>query len=126
MKKLSKNKFLQLASGLLLLGILSWFMVGQYQKMQTVTFTIPPGTAQQLAAGNQVITLPNELTFSVGDTIVINNQDDAVHTFGPFTILPNTTLTKQFRTVKTYQSSCTFHKDQQMMLVVQPAWWHIF
>ena len=122
---LGKPSYLKLFLVLLVLGGLSWFIVVQYQKIRTVTFVIPPGTAQQLANGEEVISFPNDLTFVVGDTIVIDNQDDAVHTFGPFTILPHTTLTKRFNTAKVYQNSCTFHQGRQMTLVVNPASWAI-
>lgn len=108
------------------LGVFGWFAVAQYQNAHTVTFTIPPGTGQQLAAGNQVVDFPSELVFTVGDTIIIENQDNVVHAFGPFTILPQTKLTKRFKTARVYQNSCTFHQDRQMTLIVNPAPWDIF
>jgi len=96
------------------------------QSSETVTFIIPPGTQEKLETGEQVVDFPNEITINVGDTIVIENQDDAVHAFGPFTILPHTTLTKRFETAKVYENTCTFHQDKQMKLVVNSSGWNIF
>ncbi len=123
---LSENRLYLILITVLLLTAVGWFTVTQYQKTRTITFVIPSGIAQQLEAGNEVISFPNELTLTVGDTLVIDNQDDAVHTFGPFTILPHTTLTKRFDAVRTYENSCTFHQDRQMTLVINSANSNIF
>ena len=108
---------------LLTFSLAGWYAATRYANAQTVTYVIPRGTSERLAAGQEVVRFPNELVFTVGDTIVIDNQDDAVHSFGPFTILPQTTLTKRFTTARVYQNSCTFHQDRQMRLVVSPAAW---
>ncbi len=113
---------------IVLLGASGWIMNGQREKVRTVTFVIPSGTSQQLAAGEEVVNFPNEINLTIGvqDKLVIKNQDDAIHNFGPFVILPHSTLTKQFNTVQTYQNVCTFHQDRQMKVVVNPAPWDIF
>ena len=96
------------------------------QSNQTVTFLIPPGTQERLDAGEEAVDFPSEITINVGDTIVIENQDTVVHAFGPFTVLPKTTLTKRFETAKVYENTCTFHQDKQMKLVVNSSGWNIF
>ena len=96
------------------------------QNGESVTFVIPAGTQEKLEAGEEIVDFPSEIMLNVGDTIVIENQDSAVHSFGPFTILPNTTLTKRFETAKVYENSCTFHQDKQMKLVVNSTGWNIF
>lgn len=108
------------------LGSVSWLMLGQYQKIRTITYVIPAGASQLMAEGKDVVNFPSELIFTVGDTLVVDNQDEAVHSFGPFTILPHTTLTKHFERVNVYQNNCTFHQDRQMKLIVQAAMWSIF
>lgn len=107
-------------------GVVGWLFTGQYVHAHTTIYVIPAGTSQQLAAGNEIIQFPNELTFTVGDTLVIENRDDAVHAFGPFTILPHTTLTKRFDTARVYQNNCTLHQNKQMTLIVNPANWKFF
>ncbi len=125
LKKLSPKWLLLI---ILLLGTTGWVITEQRDQARTITYVIPAGTSQRLLAGEEVVDFPNELIFTIGvqDTIVIKNQDDAVHAFGPFTILPHTTLTKRFDNVRIYESACTFHQDQQMKITVKPAPWHIF
>ena len=125
-KELSEIKLYLALILILLVATVGWFVIVQSRETKTITFVIPPGTAQQLEAGNEVITFPNELAVTVGDTIIIDNQDDAVHAFGPFTILPHTTLTKRFESVRTYQNACTFHQDKSMTIAVQSSSWDIF
>ena len=125
-KELSEIRLYFILIMVLLLATLGWFVVVQSQEAKTITFVIPPGTAQQLETGNEIISFPNELAVTVGDTIIIDNQDEAVHTFGPFTILPHTTLTKRFESARTYQNACTFHQDKSMTIAVEPSSWGIF
>ncbi len=124
-RKILNSKLLLL---IILLAASGWVMNGQREKARTVTFVIPSGTSQQLEAGAETVNFPNEITFTIGvqDILVIENQDDAIHNFGPFVILPHSTLSKQFRVVQTYQDVCTFHQDRQMKVVVNPAPWDIF
>ena len=100
----------------------------QWQRERTVTYVIPPGTGAQLAAGQELASFPQEIILTIGlqDTLVIENQDDEVHAFGPFSILPHTTLTKRFKLPTVYESACTFHQDRTMRLVIKPAPWAIF
>lgn len=113
---------------LVLLGTAGWPALNRWEEARTVTYIIPPGTSQRLAAGQEVVDFPNELIFTIGlqDTLVIENQDDTVHTLGPFVVLPHTTLTKRFNQARVYESVCTFHKNQQMKLIVNPAPWDIW
>lgn len=111
---------------LLALAAIAWWGATHYQAARTITYIIPPGASQRLAGGEEVIDMPRQLVINVGDTIIIENQDETVHTFGPFTLLPHTKLTKQFKTARIYQNACTFHQDKQMTLVVNPAPWDIF
>lgn len=111
---------------LLLTLLIVSFGITACQSDETVIFIIPPGTEEKLKEGEEVVNFPDEITLNVGDTIVIENQDNAVHAFGPFTILPNTTLTKRFETAKVYENSCTFHQDKKMKLVVNSTSWNIF
>jgi hypothetical protein len=113
---------------ILILGILGWLAMAQWTKARTLTFVIPPGTSQSLKTGREIVDFPSELVFTLGvkDTLIVENQDDVVHAFGPFTILPHSTLYQRFKQVRVYQGTCTFHQERQMKLVIQPAPWDIF
>jgi hypothetical protein len=120
---MNKKTSLRIILGLLLVGLIGWFVAQQYDTWRRVTYVIPPG----VASGQVALDIPDEivLTLGVKDTIVIENQDDAIYTFGPFIIAPHTTLTQRFYHVVNYEGVCTFHKERQMKLVVNPAPWQI-
>ncbi len=108
--------------------ITGWFVLMGWEEMRTVSYVIPPGTNARLANGEDVLDIPEEIKLTVGikDTLVIENQDNVVHTFGLFTILPQTTLTKRFTAPRVYQNICTFHENREMKVVINPAPWDIF
>lgn len=108
--------------------IIGWFVLIGRENTRTVTYVIPSGTNARLANGEDVLNIPEELVLTVGvkDTLVIENQDNVVHTFGLFTILPHTTLTKRFTSPRVYQNVCTFHENREMKVVINPAPWDIF
>ena len=107
--------------------IIGWFVLIGWEKTRTVTYVIPRGTNARLANGEDVLNIPEEVVLTVGvkDTLVIKNQDNVVHTFGLFTILPGTTLTKRFTSPRVYQNVCTFHENREMKVVVNAAPWDI-
>lgn len=117
-----------LALVLLLLGALGGMAVTKRQQTRTLTFVIPSDTGRQIAAGQIAVNFPDEIVLTVGiqDTIVIENQDDVIHSFGPFVVGPHSTLTKRFEVPITYDGACTFHPEQHMRLVVNPAPWDFF
>ena len=106
---------------LLGLGVTGWVAMVQREQLRTVTFVIPAGTA----VGQTSVAFPDEIVLTVGikDTIVIENQDDELHLFGPFVVAPHSIVTKRFKAPVVYQGACTFHQDQQMTLAVEPAPW---
>ena len=113
-------------AGLIVVSLL-WAGSLLYAQVRTVKFVIPPGTEQQIATGKPGVDFPDEITLTLGlrDTIVIENQDDVIHSFGPFVIGPRSTLVKRFDVPITYEGACTFHQEQQMRLVVNPAPWSL-
>ncbi|MCB0165699.1 MAG: hypothetical protein KDI79_15820 [Anaerolineae bacterium] len=119
-------KALSIAGGaILLVVILSWLALGQFQTVRTVTYIIPPGTKQDIETGRPGAKFPDEIVLTVGlkDTIVIENQDDVIHSFGPFVVAPHSKLRKRFDTSVVYEGACTFHQDKHMRIVVNPAPW---
>lgn len=113
----------RLTLALLILIILSSGLAWLYDSQRRVTYVIPAG----LDAGQVAMTFPNEIILTVGlkDTLVIENQDDVVHSFGPFVLGPKSTFTKRFSQARVYEGACTFHQNNQMRIVVKPAPWSI-
>lgn len=53
---------------------------------QDVLLTIPVGTAEQVARGEQPPTIPSDMVFVVGDVLVVHNDDVVDHKLGPLWI----------------------------------------
>ena len=61
-----------------------------------LTFTIPPGTFSSEMRGEPSFTIPSELTVVTGQSIVIRNEDHAMHYFADTPVAPGQTLRKTF------------------------------
>lgn len=122
--RLSKRQVAISFVTILLLGVVYWIVSAQYQIYRTVTYTIPAGTE----ANQEVVDIPAviELTVGVKDILIIDNQDDVLHTFGPFVVAPHTKFTQRFDQPMTFQGVCSVHPDTGLTLIVHPAPWYIF
>src|SRR5260370_6974112 len=56
---------------------------------QDVMLTIPAGTAAQVARGDQPPSIPQDMIFVVGDTLVMKNAATLDHTLAPLSFPPN-------------------------------------
>jgi hypothetical protein len=54
-----------------------------------IVLTIPAGTAAQVARGEQPPSIPENMTFVVGDRFVVKNDDSVDHKLGPLWIPAN-------------------------------------
>ena len=54
-----------------------------------IVLTIPAGTSDQIARGEQPPSIPENMTFVVGDTLVVKNEDGVDHKLGPLWIPAN-------------------------------------
>ncbi len=86
---------------------------------RTVEYTIPAGTAALMAKGYPVPdVLPEQVDLLVGDTVVVENLDDAVHTFGPITVRPGETTRLTFDRPGYYFGICTVGTHDTVTFVV--------
>jgi hypothetical protein len=120
---MNKNLLLRIFLVLLLVSLLGWFAVTQYETARQVVYVIPPG----VGSGRVTLDIPDQIVLTLGikDILVIENHDEVIHRFGPFIVAPHTTLTQRFYHVLNYQGACTFHRERQMKLVVNPAPWQL-
>ena len=114
---MNKKLILKSAIVVLLLVVLSGLLIWQYESMRQVVYVIPPG----VGAGLTRFEAPAEITLTLGwqDTLVIENQDEVAHSFGPFLIMPHSTFSKRFTHPITYEGECTLHPSGRMKLVVK-------
>lgn len=75
---------------------------------ETLTYVIPSGTAARMEAGVRVDdVIPEYLELVVGDTIVVENQDNTTHRFGPIVVRAGETTEVKFYEAGRYQGACT-------------------
>jgi hypothetical protein len=84
-----------------------------------VEIVIPPGTADRVAQGQAVPSLPADMTFVVGDTLVVKNEDATAHQLGPVWVPPGTSGKLSFDQANQYSYSCTFQPTQYLGLAVR-------
>ncbi len=91
---------------------------------QTIEITIPSGTAEKVARGQEVNSLPQEMVFVLGDVLVVHNQDLVSHELGPLFIPSGTSASLPMDNVDNYAASCSFQPTSYLGLEVkEPTTW---
>jgi hypothetical protein len=88
---------------------------------QQVELVIPLGAAEMVSRGEQVATIPEEMVFMVGDTLVVKNEDLLSHQLGPLWIPANSSASLALDTAARYVESCSFQTSQYLGLDVRQA-----
>lgn len=88
---------------------------------QTIEITIPKGTAERITMGMPVPTIPDDMIFVIGDTLLVNNQDVVPHQLGPLWIPANGSASLQMQRVDDYVYSCTFQPTKYLGFTVRTA-----
>lgn len=88
---------------------------------RTLELVIPEGTAERVAAGEAVPSIPEDMSFVVGDTLLVVNQDRVDHQLGPVWVPAGSSGSLVMRQVEKYAYSCSFQQDQVMGINVRPA-----
>lgn len=116
--------FLVFLTGPLFVGAFSvagWIMYGGTTRAATrIEYVIPAGTAQRVAAGESVPSIPSEWVFIVGDVLILRNKDDVDHQLGPFWVPAGSTLTVPMERASTFSYLCTIHPSGSIGFEVLP------
>ena len=84
-----------------------------------ITLTIPAGTAEQVARGEQPPSLPENMVFVVGDVLVVQNQDKVDHQLGPLWIPAGASARLELRTEENLAYECSFQTSKYLDLDVR-------
>jgi hypothetical protein len=119
-----KRALASLAVGLLLAGGISEgaFRILQDKNdraPQRVELVIPRGTAERVAAGQAVPSLPADMVFVVGDTLVVKNEDVTGHQLGPLWVPPGSSASLALDQPNSYSYACTFQPSRYLGLDVR-------
>ena len=89
---------------------------------QQIQLVIPTGTAQNVANGQVPPSIPEDMTFVVGDTLVVVNQDEVDHQLGPLWIPAGASASLNLDTEENYILECSFQPAKVFgMDVLQPV-----
>ncbi len=91
---------------------------------EQIELVIPPGTAEKVAAGEPIPSIPDEMTFVLGDTLIVKNEDSVDHELGPLWIPPQSKASLVLDAADRYAYSCSFQTTRYLGLNVrQPTTW---
>jgi hypothetical protein len=125
MSPVAKRIFISLLAGLVIgaaISEISFFYLREIARPpRVIVLTIPPGTAQQVARGEQPPSIPKDMIFIVGDVLIIKNQDSVPHELGPLYIPPDSSAHLSFDTKENYSYSCSFQPNKAFGLDVREA-----
>jgi hypothetical protein len=86
---------------------------------ETIRLTVPAGTAESVARGEQPPSLPENMTFVVGDVLLVNNEDVVDHQLGPLWIPAGASAQLQLNTEESVAYECSFQTNNYMGLDVR-------
>jgi hypothetical protein len=79
---------------------------------ETIEIRIPAGTAARVEAGETVPSIPSELVFVIGDTLMVTNEDDVPHELGPLWVPSGSSATLLMENANKYTLGCTFQPSK--------------
>lgn len=87
----------------------TFFFLGQTaREPKTILVTVPAGTAELVARGEQPPSIPKDMAFVVGDTLEVDNQDNVDHQIGPLWIPPGTSASIVLGKPESLAYECSF------------------
>jgi hypothetical protein len=85
---------------------------------ETIEIVIPAGTALRVNGGEADPSIPSELSFVVGDILLVTNQDDVPHELGPLWIPSGSSASMVMEDANKYVLGCTFQPSKYLGLNV--------
>ena len=118
-----KRILLSIGLGLLIGGLISEvpfiFLREAARAPRQIVLTIPPGTAAEVARGEQPPSIPQNMTFVVGDTLVVKNEDSVDHKLGPLWIPASSSAQLPLDQEESFAYECSFQPGNYFGLDVQ-------
>lgn len=84
-----------------------------------IELIIPAGTAERIARGEPNPSIPNDMTFVAGDSLVVKNMDVVDHRLGPLFIPSGSSASLTLSDANKYAYACSFQDTQVFGMDVQ-------
>lgn len=81
---------------------------------EQIELLIPDGTALKVASGEPVPSIPDEMVFVLGDTLVVKNEDIVDHQLGPLWIPAKSRASLLLDNADRYAYQCSFRPSQYL------------
>ena len=117
-KRVSLSLLIGLVIGAAISEITFLFLKESARPPKSIELVIPVGTAKRVARGEKSPSIPESMTFVVGDVLIVKNEDTANHQLGPLWIPAGTTASLSLEAVESYAYSCSFQPGKYIGLDV--------
>jgi len=118
LKRILLSSVLGLVLGVLISEVPFFFLQETARAPRDVILVIPLGTAAEVARGEKPPSIPENMSFVVGDRLVVKNQDSVEHKLGPLWIPPNSTAQLSLDQQDSFAYECTFQPGKYFGLDV--------
>ncbi|WKZ34547.1 MAG: hypothetical protein QY332_13080 [Anaerolineales bacterium] len=118
-KRILNSLLIGLAIGILINEFTFLFLRETARPPQVIELVIPAGTAEGIARGEAPPSIPASMTFVVGDTLLVRNNDSADHELGPLWIPAGSSASLPLDAVQSYAYSCSFQPGNYFGLDVR-------
>ena len=119
-KRILLSLLIGLLAGALISEIPFLFLQETARPAQEILLTIPAGTSEQIARGEQPPSIPENMAFVVGDVLVVENEDSVDHKLGPLWIPANSSARLPLNREESLAFECTFQSDNYFGIDVHP------
>lgn len=125
---MSRNSFIKRILLSILFGLLIGVTVSEVPFLflretarapREIVLTIPAGTSVQVARGEQPPSIPENMTFVVGDRLVVKNEDSMDHKLGPLWIPANSSAQLSLDQEENLAYECSFQPGKYFGLDVR-------
>jgi hypothetical protein len=121
-KRISIAILLGITLGAVTMEIAYQLLKRENRAPQEIQLVIPAGTAESIAQGQTPPSIPEDMTFVIGDTLVVVNQDKVDHQLGPLWIPSGTSASLHLDTEQNYAFECSFQPTKVFGIdVLQPV-----
>ncbi|MEW6240101.1 MAG: hypothetical protein AB1564_04770 [Chloroflexota bacterium] len=117
--RLLVSMLIGIAVGAALSEISFFFLKETARPPQAIYLTIPAGTAERVARGEQPPSIPESMIFVVGDLLIVRNDDSVDHQLGPLWIPAGAAAHLLMSTEERLTYACSFQPSNNIGLDVR-------
>lgn len=121
MKRIVMSMLIGIVLGVLISEFSFIFLQETARPPQEVILTIPAGTAEKVARGEQPPSIPQDMVFVVGDTLVVVNEDQVDHKLGQLWIPANSSARLALNEEQNMAFECSFQPGNYLGLDVRQS-----